>query len=105
MDEFSTMGCAELAGVAAELALGALTGRERAAALAHLDQCEACQEKVGRLMITSGKLLELLPAGESPPGFEARVLERLVIPAAGAEATTRAAWVRRLCRRLGRMRD
>ena len=37
MGEFNDIGCAGLAAVAAELALGALTGRERAGALAHLD--------------------------------------------------------------------
>ena len=44
MSELNEMGCAEFAGVAAELALGVLTGRERARALAHLDRCDACRE-------------------------------------------------------------
>jgi VIT1/CCC1 family predicted Fe2+/Mn2+ transporter len=67
--------------VRAELALGALTGRERAEALAHLEHCLACQEKVRRLMTQGEKLLELLPAAEPPPGFEHRVLEELRVHA------------------------
>lgn len=90
MGELDSMGCAGLVGVAAELALGALTGQERAAALAHLDQCEACREKVRRLMMASDELLRLLPEGESPPGFETRVLERLGLSASGGGTTRRA---------------
>ena len=71
------MECDELAGVAAELALGALTGRERADALAHLDRCEACRENVRRQMMTGEELFGLLPACEPPPGFEIGVMTRI----------------------------
>ena len=81
MSEPNDMTCAELADVAAELALGVLTGRERALAVAHLDRCEACREDVRQLMATSEQLLELLPPAEPPAGFETRVLERLGLPA------------------------
>jgi hypothetical protein len=77
MNEPYRMGCDELADVAAELALGVLTGRERAEALAHLDQCPACRENVRQLTTTGEELLELLPAIEPPPGFETRVMDRL----------------------------
>lgn len=81
------MECDELAGVAAELALGALTGRERADALAHLDRCEACREDVRRLTMTGEELFGLLPACEPPPGFEIGVMTRIGLiapsPAAG----------------------
>jgi hypothetical protein len=79
------MTCAELGDVATELALGVLTGRERAAALAHLDSCEACREEVRQLMATNEQLLALLPPAEPPAGFETRVLDRLGLsaPAAG----------------------
>jgi hypothetical protein len=70
------MSCRELAGVVAELALGALTGRERGRALAHLEWCDACQERVERLSVTSDDLLGLLPDREPPPGFWMRVLAR-----------------------------
>ena len=77
MNEPHGMGCDELADVAAELALGVLTGRERAEALAHLEQCPACRENVRQLTNTGEELLELLPAIEPPPGFETRVMDRL----------------------------
>jgi hypothetical protein len=77
MSEVNEMGCAEFADAAAELALGVLTGRERAQALAHLDQCEACRENVRQLTVTGEELVGLLPAIEPPAGFETRVMERL----------------------------
>jgi anti-sigma-K factor RskA len=84
MSELSEMNCREFSDVAAELALGVLTGRERAAAIAHLDQCDACRENVRQLTMTGEGLLELLPTREPPAGFESRVMERigLATPAA-----------------------
>ena len=78
----SGMGCDECAEVAAELALGVLTGRERAAALAHLDGCESCRELVRELTLTGEELLALLPSREPPAGFETRVLGRIGLSAA-----------------------
>jgi hypothetical protein len=85
MSELNDMTCAELADVAAELALGVLTGRERAVAVAHLDQCDGCREYVRQLMATGEQLVELLPAVEPPAGFETRVLARLGLPAPAEE--------------------
>jgi len=48
----AAMGCAGLAEVAAEVALGVLTGRERAQAIAHLNR-DGCREDVRQLMATS----------------------------------------------------
>ena len=77
MSEHGAMTCSQLHDVVAELALGALTGRERAATLAHLNQCRACREDVHRLMVVGGLLLELILPARPPTGFETRVLERL----------------------------
>jgi hypothetical protein len=77
MSELNEMSCAEFADAAAELALGVLTGRERARALAHLDRCESCRENVRQLTVTGEELVGLLPAIEPPAGFETRVMERL----------------------------
>jgi hypothetical protein len=77
MSEVNEMGCAEFAEAGAELALGVLTGRERARALAHLDRCDACRENVRQLTVTGEELVGLLPAIEPPAGFETRVMERL----------------------------
>jgi len=87
MSELNDMTCAELADVAAELALGVLTGRERAVAVAHLDRCDGCREYVRQLMATGEQLVELLPAAEPPAGFETRVLARLGLPALAEEPT------------------
>lgn len=81
MSEQNGMSCAEFGDVAAELALGVLTGRERAEALAHLDQCEACREHVRQLTTTGEELLSLLPSAEPPAGFETRVMDRLSLTA------------------------
>jgi anti-sigma-K factor RskA len=81
--ELNEMGCGGFADVAEELALGILTGRERAEALAHLDCCAPCREDVRRLIVAGEELLRLLPAREPPPGFETRVLERLGLAAPG----------------------
>lgn len=81
MTELNGMNCAQFADVAAELALGVLTGRERAEALAHLEQCDACREHVRALTVTGEGLLGLLPAKEPPAGFESRVMDRLGLAA------------------------
>ncbi|MCW2936629.1 MAG: hypothetical protein JWM19_7591 [Actinomycetia bacterium] len=97
----TAMDCAGLAEVAAELALGVLTGRERAQAIAHLDRCDACGEDVRQLMATSEGLLALLPESEPPAGFETRVLDRMGLSVAAAEDIAAAegkARVRRLWR-------
>lgn len=77
MSEHDVMSCAAFDAVAAELALGVLTGRERAQALAHLERCDACRENTRQLTITGEELLGLLPAVEPPAGFETRVMTRL----------------------------
>ena len=77
MSELTDMSCEEFAQVAAELALGVLTGRERARAIAHLDRCDTCREHVRQLSLTGEEMLGLLPSGEPPAGFETRVMGRL----------------------------
>jgi anti-sigma-K factor RskA len=99
MSELNEMSCAEFADAAAELALGVLTGRERARALAHLDRCEACRENVRQLTVPGEELVGLLPAIEPPAGFETRVLERLGL-GAPAPAPVPVRPVRRLGRKL-----
>jgi hypothetical protein len=66
-----------LGDVAAELALGALTGRERAEAVAHLEKCPACRAHVQDLTLTATQLLALLPEDQPPAGFAARAIRRL----------------------------
>jgi hypothetical protein len=102
MSEVNDMSCAELADAAAELALGVLTGRERAEALAHLDHCEACREHVRQLTITGEELLGLLPPREPPAGFETRVMERLGLSTPAREPAGRIGPISRFRRLFGK---
>jgi hypothetical protein len=60
-----------------ELALGIADGEERAAAIEHLTGCPDCRHELEELSAIADGLLTLVPQREPPPGFEARVLERL----------------------------
>ncbi|MGE0793841.1 MAG: hypothetical protein AB7O29_00680 [Acidimicrobiia bacterium] len=66
-------GCLD-ADAATDLALGLVTGRERAEALAHLVGCARCRSLVSGLREAADALLPLAPAAEPPAGFEQRVL-------------------------------
>ena len=59
---------------AAELALGLLSGPERADAVAHLESCAPCRATVEELADVADQLLLLAPQTEPPPGFETAVL-------------------------------
>ncbi|WP_432173157.1 hypothetical protein [Streptomyces sp. Tue6028] len=73
----SEVTCEKLREVGAELALGVLPGRERAGAVAHLDECAGCREYVEQLTLVGDGLIGLLPGSEPPVGFEARVAQSL----------------------------
>ena len=77
MNGLTEMDCDDLAEVAAELALGVLTGRERAQAIRHLDRCGTCRERIRDLALNEEELLGLLPGREPPAGFETGVMGRL----------------------------
>jgi hypothetical protein len=96
MSELNEMGCREFSDVAAELALGVLTGRERAQALAHLDHCASCREEVRQLTATGEGLLGLLPSVEPPAGFEARVMDRIGLSAPAPSPDRHAGWISRM---------
>jgi len=93
MTELNEMNCHGFQDMAAELALGVLTGRERAQAMAHLEHCEACRENVRQLTLTGEGLLELLPAMEPPAGFETRVMDRIGLTAPAPAPARRFAWL------------
>jgi anti-sigma-K factor RskA len=71
------MTCERMRELAPELALGVLSGRERAQAQEHLDQCPACREEVSAFAEVGDRLLAIVPSVEPPVGFEDRVLARL----------------------------
>ncbi len=69
--------CDTVREAAPDLALGLLTGEERAAALAHLERCEGCRAEVASLAVTADEVLLAAPEVEPPVGFGDRVLARL----------------------------
>ncbi|HEY8525836.1 MAG TPA: zf-HC2 domain-containing protein [Acidimicrobiales bacterium] len=69
--------CDQMRELAPDLALGLLTGAERAAALDHLEGCAACRAEVASLTDVGEAVLALAPEVEPPPGFTARVLDRI----------------------------
>lgn len=60
-----------------ELALGVLTGRERAIALAHVESCPDCSARLERLSVAADRLVDVGDTVEPPIGFESRVYDRL----------------------------
>ncbi len=60
----SATSCDTIRESAPDFALGALTGRERAEVIAHLDDCPACQALVGEYASVADSLLELIPEAE-----------------------------------------
>lgn len=79
--------CAESEPWGAELALGLLSGPERAAGLAHLVACPSCREQVDDMARVADRLLLLAPEAEPPAGFESRVLEAITNAAGGDGAS------------------
>jgi hypothetical protein len=59
---------------APDFALGALTGRERAEMVAHLDDCPSCQTLVGEYASVADSLLELIPEADPAGDVGAPVL-------------------------------
>lgn len=78
------MTCADVEALASELALGTVSGAERAGALDHLAGCAACRELVDQLSRVADSMLLLAPAVEPPPGFESKVLARMGVAEAPA---------------------
>ena len=74
MTELTCQQCQELA---AELALDALPGDQRARAVAHLEGCATCWDSVSPLVDIADRLLELLPEVAPPAGFDQRVITAL----------------------------
>jgi hypothetical protein len=69
--------CDEHSDNLAELALGILTGRERAATLAHVDACPRCAEELEQLAHVSDAVVSIGPETEPPVGFEVRLFSRM----------------------------
>jgi hypothetical protein len=73
----------------AELALGILSGRERAAALVHLERCTTCQAETASLSVVADALLLAGPLADPPVGFDLRLVERIGAAAVRSPRTRR----------------
>jgi hypothetical protein len=73
----TTLTCDEFRNLAAEVALGILSGAERADALGHMEHCVSCRVLVEGLAQTGDSLLLLAPEADPPMGFESRVADRV----------------------------
>jgi hypothetical protein len=78
--------CEHVREVAPDVALGLLTGEERAQALDHLEGCEGCRAEVASLAVTADEVLLASPEAAPPPGFADRVLARLAAERAAGDA-------------------
>jgi anti-sigma-K factor RskA len=76
-DDMREHGCAELQDDLAELALGVLTGRDRARGLAHVESCPRCAEELEQLSRAADAVVQAAPDVEPPMGFEVRLFERM----------------------------
>ena len=85
----SALSCAEARELAPELALGILSGAERAEVLLHVNGCARCQAYVAELTEAADVIPQLAMEAEPPPGFESRVLQRL----GQQERRTRRRWI------------
>src|SRR6516165_11354155 len=70
-------GCHDYAADLSELALGVLTGRERARTLSHVESCPRCTEELEQLSDAADDVLKVAPEVEPPLGFEVRLFERM----------------------------
>jgi len=75
--ESGAHGCPDCAADLPELALGVLTGRERARALSHVESCPRCTEELEQLSDAADDVLKVAPEVEPPLGFEVRLFERM----------------------------
>ncbi len=87
MSEPQPQVCRESESWGAELALGLLSGPDRASALSHLASCPTCRTEVDELAVVADRLLLLAPDEGPPAGFESRVLA--ITGAFAAPATRR----------------
>jgi hypothetical protein len=76
-DDVRERGCENYENELAELALGVLTGRERARVLSHVESCPRCAEELEILSRTADSIVQAAPQMEPPLGFEVRLFERI----------------------------
>jgi anti-sigma factor RsiW len=76
----NTPRCSSVRERAPDLALGTLTGPERAEVVAHLDGCPSCQALVGEYASVADALLDLVPEAQPATELAAPVLAAMQPP-------------------------
>jgi anti-sigma factor RsiW len=76
-DDVRERGCEQYSNDLAEVALGVLTGRERAQVLAHVESCPRCADELEHLSRVADTVVQSAPEMEPPLGFEVRLFERM----------------------------
>jgi hypothetical protein len=76
-DDMSEHGCEQHQEALSELALGVLTGRDRARALDHVESCPRCAEELEQLSRAADAVVQAASEAEPPIGFEVRLFERM----------------------------
>jgi hypothetical protein len=76
-DDMREQECRRHADDLPELALGVLTGRERAEALSHVESCPRCADELEQLSRAADTVVQAAPDVEPPVGFEVRLFERM----------------------------
>jgi predicted anti-sigma-YlaC factor YlaD len=76
-DDMSEHGCEQHQEALSELALGVLTGRDRARALDHVESCPRCAEELEQLSRAADAVVQAASEAEPPMGFEVRLFERM----------------------------
>ena len=87
MTERADMTCETVREIAPDVALGLLTGEERAEALAHLERCDRCRAEVASLAVVADEVLLAGPRVAPPAGFADRVVAAVAHERAGADRT------------------
>ena len=82
-DDVRERGCEAYGNELAELALGVLTGRERARVLSHVESCPRCADELELLSRTADTVVQAAPEMEPPLGFEVRLFERMGVTDSG----------------------
>jgi hypothetical protein len=92
-DETHARGCEDYENDLAELALGVLTGRDRASALTHVDSCPRCAEELEQLSRAADAVVLVAPETEPPLGFDVRLFERMGVTDVSQRRSRLPRWV------------
>ncbi len=81
-------GCDALHDDLAVLAVGALTGHERARVVAHLEHCPQCAGELEDLSAAADELTWVLPGASPSEGFTSRTMARIRAEGTGSRRTS-----------------